>query len=420
MIGKLTVIAVSLIIFSGFPGMLHAQSTNLAGYNIQLFQPATDGEGVMSVAGTETLGHLVPHIGLYTNLSRGLMTAGNPVNTQTIDIIDTFLTGDFLFSIGLSDYLNVGIDVPIFFYEQGRDFNTTNTFSTAGIGDIRLDLKGRLLQDKPKQPGIAFLSSIYFPSGEQSKFTGSENVSYQGRLIVDKQFKYFYLSTNVGYKFVPQQTVAGIDYDDEITFGFGTSIPLPVWNKSLELIGEVYGSTVIKDTIETTTPVEALGGIRKYFKNNLALTLAGGAGLTSGGGAPQYRIISGLTYKFGKLGSGSRSTKFTPISQTIYFDFDSYDISAQFVPTLKGVEKQLKKNKKITVKIRGHADSTGPAEYNVELSELRAKSVVDYLIHNGIEDRRITIEFFGEKKPMVPNKTEEGRAKNRRAHIEGQ
>ena len=69
------------------------------------------------------------------------------------------------------------------------------------------------------------------------------------------------------------------------------------------------------------------------------------------------------------------------------------------------------------IEIVGHTDNTGPANYNLGLSERRAKSVVKYLVDKNIDSKRITVRFFGESKPIDTNGTKEGRRKNRRVEF---
>jgi OOP family OmpA-OmpF porin len=66
----------------------------------------------------------------------------------------------------------------------------------------------------------------------------------------------------------------------------------------------------------------------------------------------------------------------------------------------------------------GHTDSVGSDAYNQKLSVRRAEAIKAYLVSKGIEKNRIYTEGKGEKQPVADNKTNEGRAKNRRVEIE--
>ncbi len=77
----------------------------------------------------------------------------------------------------------------------------------------------------------------------------------------------------------------------------------------------------------------------------------------------------------------------------------------------------LRENPSMEIEVQGHTDSTGDDAYNQTLSEKRADAVRDYLIKQGIDPTRLTAKGFGETKPIGDNKTEDGRAKNRRTEF---
>jgi OOP family OmpA-OmpF porin len=77
----------------------------------------------------------------------------------------------------------------------------------------------------------------------------------------------------------------------------------------------------------------------------------------------------------------------------------------------------MKDNPGLKVSVEGHTDSVGSDAYNERLSERRAHAVKDYLVHQGIDASRISTVGYGEAKPVASNKTESGRAQNRRAEI---
>ena len=98
----------------------------------------------------------------------------------------------------------------------------------------------------------------------------------------------------------------------------------------------------------------------------------------------------------------------------IYFDFNSADIKTESYPILNEVVDILKANPEAVIRIAGHTDSDGSESYNQTLSEQRAASVLNYLVQNGIEARRLSTVGYGELQPVVPNTSRENKAKNRR------
>jgi len=70
-----------------------------------------------------------------------------------------------------------------------------------------------------------------------------------------------------------------------------------------------------------------------------------------------------------------------------------------------------------TISVEGHTDNVGNAAANKKLSEQRAKAVLDYLVSRGVDKKRLKSVGYGLTKPVADNKTEEGRAKNRRVEL---
>lgn len=84
---------------------------------------------------------------------------------------------------------------------------------------------------------------------------------------------------------------------------------------------------------------------------------------------------------------------------------------------LESVVAQLAAAASDTVQVVAHTDSSGAAEYNLELSERRAASVVRYLVSNGIDQSRLGSAGRGETDPIATNETAAGRAENRRVEL---
>ncbi|HEY5690710.1 MAG TPA: OmpA family protein [Cyclobacteriaceae bacterium] len=107
----------------------------------------------------------------------------------------------------------------------------------------------------------------------------------------------------------------------------------------------------------------------------------------------------------------------TIILNNIFFDFDMATLKAESFPELNRIVNLMNERPTLEVEISGHADATGPEEYNMGLSKRRAQSVVRYLTDKDIAEKRITVSYFGETKPIESNATKEGRRKNRRVEF---
>jgi len=102
----------------------------------------------------------------------------------------------------------------------------------------------------------------------------------------------------------------------------------------------------------------------------------------------------------------------------IYFDTDKATIKPESDPTIKAVAQLLKNNPSLKVYIVGHTDMTGKLEYNMDLSAKRAEAVVKELVGKyGIDSSRLKSKGVGPLCPVASNKSEDGKAKNRRVEI---
>lgn len=102
----------------------------------------------------------------------------------------------------------------------------------------------------------------------------------------------------------------------------------------------------------------------------------------------------------------------------VLFDFDKDTIKAESRPQLDEIAKLLAGAPALKVMIVGHTDAKGTAEYNQSLSARRARAVVDLLTAEyGIASGRLTPVGVGMAAPVATNRTEEGRAKNRRVEL---
>lgn len=101
----------------------------------------------------------------------------------------------------------------------------------------------------------------------------------------------------------------------------------------------------------------------------------------------------------------------------IFFDSDDFTLKTESRPALDDVAKMMVNNKNLTIEIGGHTDSSGDANYNLTLSNERAKSVYNYLLNNGVPQSRIGYNGYGATKPIDSNETESGRARNRRIEM---
>ena len=146
------------------------------------------------------------------------------------------------------------------------------------------------------------------------------------------------------------------------------------------------------------------------------------AGAAIGGGVGYYMDVQEKKLRQELEGSGVRVRRegneiYLIMPGNITFETNRYEIRSQFGPVLNSVGKVLAEYDKTVVKISGHTDSTGSAEYNQTLSEQRAQSVAAFLGSRGVARGRIHAVGYGYRFPVASNSSAEGRAQNRRVEL---
>jgi len=101
----------------------------------------------------------------------------------------------------------------------------------------------------------------------------------------------------------------------------------------------------------------------------------------------------------------------------VTFASNSANIASNFYGPLNNLAKSLAQYDQNSIEIIGHTDSTGNRNLNMNLSQQRAQSVANYFSSYGVAMNRITFKGVGPDYPVADNKTEQGRAKNRRVEV---
>lgn len=128
-----------------------------------------------------------------------------------------------------------------------------------------------------------------------------------------------------------------------------------------------------------------------------------------------YQALALLEGKYAKIRREARGTIVS--LPDILFDFNKATLKREVEFSLVRLATILDQFPEMSIAIEGHTDSIGTHEYNMELSERRARSVFDFLSSQGVAPERFTVAGLGMTRPVAGNETEEGRARNRRVDL---
>lgn len=150
--------------------------------------------------------------------------------------------------------------------------------------------------------------------------------------------------------------------------------------------------------------------------------IGAGVGALAGGAVGAYMDAQEAKLREQLAGTGVSVTRvgddlILNMPGNVTFPVNQYDVRSEFYPVLNSVGLVLKEYEKTLIDVVGHTDSTGTLEYNLSLSEKRARSVGDYLVGQGVTAGRIVAQGMGPRYPVASNDTPEGRQLNRRVEL---
>ena len=111
---------------------------------------------------------------------------------------------------------------------------------------------------------------------------------------------------------------------------------------------------------------------------------------------------------------GSEEDLRVNVGDTVHFDYDRYEVTAEAQSTLARQAAWLQKYPAVRVTVEGHCDERGTREYNLALGARRANAVKSYLVSQGVSGARVGTISYGKERPICTESTEDCWAQNRR------
>ncbi|MEZ4460146.1 MAG: hypothetical protein R3E66_10525 [bacterium] len=168
------------------PSVAYAQQAPTFAANT--FDPFPNLENnLLNVAGSGVLSHLDLSAGLLFHYSRDPLTVTQGANTSPL--IEYQAIGEIWFGLGLLDYVDVGLMLPVTFLQEGGDVEAAaddKDATIATVGDLRATVKAQFI--KPAWAagfGAALLGTVYFPIGDETTFNSDGAFRFEPRLALD-------------------------------------------------------------------------------------------------------------------------------------------------------------------------------------------------------------------------------------------
>jgi outer membrane protein OmpA-like peptidoglycan-associated protein len=335
-----------LVALSVGPGAAQAQRAG-GPIDMQLFRPAIDSKGYITLNSSQVLRHLDPSFGLVVNWSMGPLSLSGPTEGGTWKFldpaggqtgtyeskyrIDNMVTGHLQAALGLFKHFEVGLGMPITLWNGDTVPNpaqdTQGKVDAQGAGDLAFHLKGRILNTSRHPVGLGVVASMTFPTGDKEKFLGTGGFGIAPSVIVDKELfeGRLSLAVNLGARILtapgkwtdnrecalqsaPTTTaVCGtgrvIEDGHHLTYGVGAAVYLVPQRLSVaaEIIGQT-GFSGFANPDKLNSAAEILAGFKLYLARNSYFAVGAGRGLRGGGdnhqyGSPDVRIFGAFIFE---------------------------------------------------------------------------------------------------------------------------
>ncbi|MFO0658045.1 MAG: OmpA family protein [Polyangia bacterium] len=291
------------VFFFALGNSAHAQDQPQFSINAQTFRPAIGPENIFTVEGSRTPGKWVPMANAVFEWAYRPLRLLSDRDAKTVaDTVPNMVTLHLTGGIGLTSWLALGLDLPIVVY-QGfdrstpvRDVPAGKEPSLAGVGDLRVVGKIRIIDNTVSGFGLAFVPQITFPTGDGTQFRGDDAFGFEPRFAFDYRTKGgFIVALNAGiFLRTAEQQARNIKVSYAgARYGLGAYLPLPM---NFGLAGELIGSTSFLNAQDIYSPLELYAGARWNHSSGITVNVGGGPGLTPVAGSPQVRLFASIGY----------------------------------------------------------------------------------------------------------------------------
>ncbi|HXU61698.1 MAG TPA: transporter, partial [Polyangia bacterium] len=330
---------------AGFVATAHAQLQN-APVDLEIFRPAMDSKGFITVNSSAVLGEGDLSFGLVTAYARKpLVLTGSGMfgGQQNRFQVNNLVTPSLQGAVGFTHLAHLGFELGLILpldivsgqsypSDQAGPNNTKDwTFTAQGLGDLQIHPKIRLMNATRNGLGFAIIPSIIAPTGDKNSFFGEGQWIFQPTAVIDTELGYlgrFRAAVNGGLRirghharfvdnaaaFTPTSmqpmfmgaditTGAGVDIANEAIGGVGLSYGIVP--QKFDVVGEVYGNYGLDshhlnaDGSQTKMGLsaEAIGGIKLYLARNSFFEAGAGWRVADGYGGGQPRAFIGFIFE---------------------------------------------------------------------------------------------------------------------------
>jgi len=289
-----------------FAGGAHADD----GFDNELFEPLpAQGRAILGVGTSHSLLQGEFSAGVFFHYEDDPLTLVEPDDHSKVisRLIDSRLTAEVLGAVGIVDWLDIGLALPIVVSQSGADLAPVGRpGETVGgaVGDLRLIPKFTLLGGA-EGFGLHLSVVVSLPTGDQAQFAGDGGVRIRPMLGLDYAASGYRVALEAGYEIRGENRASTYVSDDMIRWGLAGRVPLSA--DLLDLLVATQGTIQTADGIDPLDPkktlsdaplvsVEAMGALELSLADGLVITAGAGATMVYAVGSPDVRAFLGVAW----------------------------------------------------------------------------------------------------------------------------
>lgn len=471
-------LAVLMLVF--WAGAAHAQK-KADGFRVDRFEMAPAVDDGLVVQDPRVLRHMTWSVNATLGFTSTVLRVVPKLSTnEGVQVVGPRLSAYLDFAMGLRERFEFNVAVP-FALAQSSESGTAAGFmlkeaGTSAVGDARVG-GSVLLYGRHTGPQVGLAATVAVPVGSADSFTGDRGVG--GELLATGGFvdPGYRVIVNGGVRLRPGADYVTSDQGTELIGRAGVVVPVANDRLMTSLELDVMARASGGDAYQALgSPILALLGARYHFPGGLCAGAGVGIGLTEAPGSPALRTLFTVGYSpepkkprpspapgaVDSDGDGILDTvddcpsqpedldgfqdndgcpdiegdqdrlvdrvpapgapltleQVVTLPAPIEFKFDTAIMLPGAEVYLNQVLVVLQQHPEVQkLEIQGHTSSEGGPEYNMRLSNDRAKAVFTWLVDHGIDAQRLVPHGYGLTQPLVPNDSEPHRQKNRRVQF---
>lgn len=288
-------------------GMMISVGVSAEGFDLQQFNPMPNlaGTNMFSTAGAGVLPHLGWSAIALFNYANDPLVLRDMDQERVETLVSDQGTVHLLFAVGLMHWIELGVDLPLAVWQEGRAVPggaLRPEDGSFGVGDLRLVPKLQLFSTRSggRTDGIAIalLADVFLPTGDRERLQGGD-FRIGPRLAFDAVLGGPRIAVNLGYLFRDNRRIENLSVEDTLSWNVGLEVPVvPMLRLTAEAFGRITPGSDIFESYNS--PTEFLAGL-KYLSGAFFVTAGAGAGIVSGYGTPDYRLFGGLGFAPARL-----------------------------------------------------------------------------------------------------------------------